>query len=111
MLGIKTKIKRKWGRDGVVGIMTHYELEGPGIESRWGRDFPHLSRPTPRPTQPPVQWVPGYSRGKGGRGVVLTTPPPSSVPRFTKKGRAITLFSVRGPHGGPSLLQDKSFDN
>jgi hypothetical protein len=28
-----------------VGIATGYELDGPGIESRWGRDFPHLSRP------------------------------------------------------------------
>ena len=26
-------------------------LDGPGIESRWGRDFPHLSRPALRPTQ------------------------------------------------------------
>ena len=60
-------------RDGLDGIATFYGLEGPGIESRWGRDFSHLSRPAPRPTQPPVQWVPGLSRGKGGRGVVLTT--------------------------------------
>ena len=27
-----------------VGIATGYGLDGPGIESRWGRDFPHLSR-------------------------------------------------------------------
>jgi hypothetical protein len=43
-----------------VGIATGYGLGGPGIETRWGRDFPHLSRP---PTQPPVQWVPGLPRG------------------------------------------------
>jgi len=47
----------------VVGIATGYRLDGLGIESRWGRDFPHLSRPTLEPTQPPVQWVPRLPRG------------------------------------------------
>jgi hypothetical protein len=28
-----------------VGIATGYGLDGPEIESRWGRDFPHLFRP------------------------------------------------------------------
>ena len=28
-----------------VGIATHYGLDGPGIEYRWGKDFPHSSRP------------------------------------------------------------------
>jgi hypothetical protein len=46
-----------------VGIATVYSVDGPGIESRWGRDFPYLSSPALRPTQPPVQWVPGLSRG------------------------------------------------
>jgi len=45
------------------GIATVYGLDGLGIESRWGRDFPHLSRTSLRSTQPPVQWVPGLSRG------------------------------------------------
>ena len=51
------------GPGSVVGIATAYELDGPGIESRWERGFPHLSRPVLRPIQPPVQWVPGLSRG------------------------------------------------
>ena len=51
------------GHDSSVGIATRYGLDGPGIESRWGRDFPHLSRPALEPTQPPVQWVPGLSWG------------------------------------------------
>jgi hypothetical protein len=41
-----------------VGIVTAYRLDGLGIKSGWGRDFPRLSRPALRPTQPPVQWVP-----------------------------------------------------
>ena len=55
----------KRGRNSSVGI-TRYELDGPRIESQWRRDFRCPSRRTPRPTQPPVQWVPYLSRGEGG---------------------------------------------
>ena len=51
------------GRDISVGKATCYGLDGPEIESRWGRDFPHPPRPAWEPTQPPIQWIPGHSRG------------------------------------------------
>ena len=35
------------------------DRDGQRIESRLWRDFPHPSRPALRPTQPPIQWVPG----------------------------------------------------
>jgi hypothetical protein len=48
------------GRPGsAVCISTGYGL---GIESRWWRDFPPVQT-DPGTNQPPVQWVPGLSRG------------------------------------------------
>ena len=38
-------------------------LDGPGIESRYRQDFPHLFIPALGPTQPPVRCVPGLFRG------------------------------------------------
>ena len=67
-------------------------MDGPGIDSRWGRDFPHLSNPALEPTQPHVQWVPGLSRGGGkerpGRDA---DPSPLLVP-WSRKSRAIPLL-------------------
>jgi len=51
------------GWDRSVRLATRYVLSGPEIESRWRRDFPHLSRPAVWPIQPPIQRVPGLSRG------------------------------------------------
>jgi hypothetical protein len=63
------------GRDGSVGIAARYGLDGPGIESRWGRDFTHHPD---RPWGPPsllYKWYRVFPGGKDGRGVTLTTHP------------------------------------
>jgi hypothetical protein len=62
VVGNKKGSYRVCGPGSSVGIATGYRLDGPGIESRWRRDFTHLSRPALRPTQPPVQWALGLSR-------------------------------------------------
>jgi len=46
-----------------VGMATCYWLEGPGIDSRLGRDSAYLSKPALGPTHPPIQWVPGLFPG------------------------------------------------
>jgi len=60
----------------MLGNSTGYRLDGPEIESRWGRDFLHQSRAALAP--PPSFLHIGYrvvSRGKATGGVALTTHP------------------------------------
>jgi hypothetical protein len=64
MNGNKDKLHTVSVPGGVVSIATGYGLDGPGNESRWGRDFSYLSRPALGLTQPPIQWAPCLPRGK-----------------------------------------------
>jgi hypothetical protein len=76
-----------------VGIATSYGLDGLGIKSRWGRDFPHLSRMALGPTQPPVQWG-VFPRGRKRPGSGADHPPLSSA-EVKKQSSAIPLLSLR----------------
>ena len=50
--------------DSAVGISTRYGLHSPGIESRWGRDFPHQSRTALGPNQLPINAYRVFPGGK-----------------------------------------------
>jgi hypothetical protein len=53
----------KDGLGSSVIIVTGYGLDGPALEFLSGCDISHTFRPVLGSTQPPVQWVPGLSRG------------------------------------------------
>jgi len=59
---------------GAVYRCTGYGLDGPGIESRWVRDFPHLSRSALGPTGYQV-----FTGGKQQPGHDADPSPPSSA--------------------------------
>ena len=83
----------KWAGGSSVGIATHYDLDGPQIEFRWGRDFLYLSSPALWFTQSPVQWVPGLSRGKADGASCWLHPSTAEV----KERVQLYLFSLSGP--------------
>ena len=55
------------GRESSVGISTRHGLDGPGIESRWRRNFPHPFRPVLRPTHNRYLIIPGWKAAKAWR--------------------------------------------
>jgi len=77
-------------RDCVVGTATRYGLVGPGTESRWGRDFPHLTRPTSEAKPASYSMGTGSFTGvkRPGRGAEH---PPHPAPRLKKEYSYILL--------------------
>ena len=77
-------------------VATGYVLDGKGIESRCRRDFPHPSRTALGPTQPPIQWVLGLSRGKERpRRHADPSPPTSTVVKKEYRILLLLLLAVR----------------
>jgi hypothetical protein len=82
-------------RDSSVGIANRYGIDGPGIESRWGRDFLHPSRPALGPTQPPIQLVSGLFPGGKATGAWRWPFTPSSAE--VNERVELYLYSPCGP--------------
>jgi hypothetical protein len=61
--GTVRQIPHMVSRQSAVGIATYYGLDGPNIESRLGRHFPHPFRPAVGTTQPPIQRARAYFPG------------------------------------------------
>ena len=98
----------------------------PGIKFRWGRYFPHPSRPTLGLNQPPTQWVLAvFPGGKAaGEGSWLSTPSSAEVkgrvelypcspsgPTWPVLGWPLPLYSniIKLSCYGTSLSRGKSF--
>ena len=82
------------GQDSAVGTVTGCGLDGPWMESYWGRDFTYPSRLALASTQLPVQWETYlFSGGKAaGRGVDHVAPRLKKVYSYT----STTLLSFHG---------------
>jgi len=92
-MDIEEMLKNICGPDSSVGIATGYGLDGQGIESRWGPDIPHLSRPALGVHPASCTMVTGSFPGvKGGRGLTLI-PHPLLV-FWSRNCRAIPLFPL-----------------
>ena len=82
------------GRDSSVGIATRYGLDGRGIESRWGRDFPHPSRPALEPNQPLYN---GYRVSPRGKAAGAWRWPTTTSSAEVKERVELYLYSPYGP--------------
>jgi hypothetical protein len=92
-----------WNSADVIG--TRYMLDGPGIESQWGRDLPHPSRPT---LGPPKLLYTGYRVfPEANRPWCDVDYPPHPAPSYTS-----TLpLGVRGLLGETCLFNEIMWKN
>jgi hypothetical protein len=95
---IRSKVhytQKEVGRENAVGKATSYGLDGRGIESQWGRDFPHPPRPDLGPH--PASYTMGTRSFPGVKqpGRDVDHPPPSSAE--AKERLELYLYSPSGP--------------
>ena len=79
------------GRDSVVGIVTRFGLDGPGIESRWRRDFLHPS------FYPPSLLWNGYWDFPGGKAAEAWPWPPTQPSAEVKESVELYFCFPSGP--------------
>jgi len=72
-------LKYSVGRDSSVDVATGCGLDGPGIESRWGRDFPLPSRSVLGAHPASYTMGTGLLMGVKRPGCGVDHPPPSSA--------------------------------
>jgi hypothetical protein len=91
MLHFQVAFKRRINFALEASIAARYRLDGPGIECRWGRDFPHPSRPASYTVG--TGSSPGLKRP--GRGVDY---PPHLAPRSRMSSAIplLPLWALRG---------------
>jgi len=83
------------GPDSSVTVATCYGLDGLGIESQWGRDFPHLSIPT---LGPPSLLYNGCRFFPGGKAAGACPLPPTQSIAEVKERVELYLCSPLGLH-------------
>jgi len=62
-----------------IGTAARYRIDGPGIETRWRRNFPHPSRTDMGPNQPLLQEIRGLFPGVKRPEHVVNHPTPTSA--------------------------------
>jgi hypothetical protein len=82
------------GRDSSVGIATRYGLDGPGIESRWRRGIPQLTRSALESSHPPIT---GYWVIPGGKAAEALLRPPTPCSAEVKERVQLYLYSPSRP--------------
>jgi hypothetical protein len=97
VIRIPTKYSFHSGPGSVAGIATGYELDGPGIESRWRQIFPHLSRPALRPTRLLYNGYPVFPGGKERPGRDADPSLSSSAVGYERV--ELYLYFLCGPNG------------